>query len=111
VREVAHNRPTQANKAKNIMTTDTKNPSNLATQAKVFFNEGAKAGKLGFITSKEIALNMVLNQFIDQLKYVSSDYIQFKDESLIIFKTGTISIVKSANFGLDFYTQVQSKLA
>jgi hypothetical protein len=85
---------------------------NTANEAHAFFKQGVAAGKLGFITSKEIALNTVLNEFIDQLQYVShSDYIQFKDGSLIIFKRGMISIVKDANFGLDFYTQVQSKLA
>jgi hypothetical protein len=83
-----------------------------ANEAHAFFKQGAAAGKLGFITSREIALTTVLNEFIDQLQYVShTDYIQFKDDSLIIFKQGVCSIVKDANFNLDFYTQVQSKLA
>ena len=95
------------------MTKTTQQPiKTIANEAHTFFRNGASAGKIGFITSKELALNMVLNQFITQLQYVShANYIQFKDDSLLIFKSGVVSIVKSANFGLDFYTQVQSKLA
>ena len=105
--------PTEANKPKTrkIMNSTTTNSSDTSTKAQEFFRQGASESKIGFITSKQMAMNTVLNQFIGNVKHVSfDDYIQFKDESLIIFKTGTISIAPE-NCDLGFYTQVQSKLS